>query len=281
MMQDRKALQAGTSHFLGQNFSKAAGIKFLDQAGKQELAWTTSWGVSTRLIGGVIMAHGDDDGLMLPPRLAPTHVVILPVLHKEETRAKVLEYCQKLRAELRAVRYADQPLEVELDVRDLRGGDKVWQWVKKGVPLIVEVGPRDMDKDCVFWGRRDRGPKNRTSTLRAEFVATVSATLEEMQKSMLERARAFRTENTRKLDTKEDIYAYFTPKNADKPEIHGGFALAHWSGDPAVEDQLAKDLKVTIRCVPIDTEGELAPESGVCPFTGKPSARRVVLGKAY
>ncbi|MGA2052808.1 MAG: proline--tRNA ligase [Opitutales bacterium] len=281
MMQDRKALQAGTSHFLGQNFAQAAGIKFLDAQGKQEFAWTTSWGVSTRLIGGVIMAHGDDDGLILPPRLAPTHVVILPVLHKEETRAKVLEYCQKLRAELRAVRYADQPLEVELDTRDLRGGDKVWQWVKKGVPLIVEVGPRDMDKDSVFWGRRDKGPKNRTATPRAEFVAAVAGILEEIQAGCLARARAFRKEHTRPLDTKEEIYAYFTPKNPEKPEIHGGFALAHWSGDAAIEDQLAKDLKVTIRCVPLDTEGELAPEPGTCPFTGKPSARRVVLGKAY
>ncbi|HVU37427.1 MAG TPA: proline--tRNA ligase [Opitutales bacterium] len=281
MMQDRKALQAGTSHFLGQNFSKAAGIKFLDQAGKIEHAWTTSWGVSTRLIGGVIMAHGDDDGLVLPPKLAPTHVVILPVLHKEETRAKVLEYCQKLRAELRAARYDDQPLEVELDTRDLRGGDKVWQWVKKGVPLIVEVGPRDMDKDCVFWGRRDLGPKNRTSTPRAEFVANVAATLADLQKSLLERARKFRDDNTRPLDTKDDIYAYFTPQHADKPEIHGGFGLVHWSGDPAVEDQLAKDLKVTIRCVPLDTTGPLAPEPGTCPFTGKPSPRRVVIGKSY
>ncbi len=281
MMQDRKALQAGTSHFLGQNFSKAAGIKFLDQAGKIEHAWTTSWGVSTRLIGGVIMAHGDDDGLVLPPKLAPTHVVILPVLHKEETRAKVLEYCQKLRAELRAVRYDDQPLEVELDTRDLRGGDKVWQWVKKGVPLIVEVGPRDMDKDCVFWGRRDLGPKNRTSTPRAEFVANVAVTLADLQKSLLERARKFRDDHTRPLDTKDDIYAYFTPQNADKPEIHGGFGFVHWSGDPAVEDQLAKDLKVTIRCVPLDTTGPLAPEPGTCPFTGKPSPRRVVIGKSY
>jgi len=281
MMQDRKALQAGTSHFLGQNFSKAAGIKFLDKDGKQEHAWTTSWGVSTRLIGGVIMAHGDDDGLMLPPKLAPTHVVILPVLHKEETRAKVLEYCQKLRAELRAQRYDEQPIEVELDTRDLRGGDKVWQWVKKGVPLIVEVGPRDMDKDCVFWGRRDKGPKNRTSTPRAEFVATVGATLTDIQSSLLERAKTFRKENTRVLDSKDDIYSYFTAKNPEKPEIHGGFALAHWSGDSSVEDQLAKDLKVTIRCVPTATDGEFAPEPGTCPFTGKPSARRVVLGKSY
>ncbi len=281
MMQDRKALQAGTSHFLGQNFAKASGIKFLDQAGKTEFAWTTSWGVSTRLIGGLIMAHGDDDGLILPPKVAPTHVVILPVLHKEETRAKVLEYCQKLRAELRATRYEDQPLEVELDTRDLRGGDKVWQWVKKGVPLIVEVGPRDMDKDCVFWGRRDLGPKNRTSTPRTEFVANVAATLAEMQKALLERARKFRNENMRKLETKEEIYAWFTPKNADKPEIHGGFGLMHWSGDASVEEQLAKDLKVTIRCIPLDTEGPLAPEPGTCPFTGKPSPRRVVIGKSY
>jgi prolyl-tRNA synthetase len=208
-------------------------------------------------------------------------VVILPVLHKEETRAKVLEYCQKLRAELRAQRYEEQPIEVELDTRDLRGGDKVWQWVKKGVPLIVEVGPRDMDKDCVFWGRRDKGPKNRTSTPRAEFVATVGATLTDIQSSMFERAKNFRKENTKILDSKDDIYSYFTAKNPEKPEIHGGFALAHWSGDSAVEDQLAKDLKVTIRCVPIATEGEFAPEPGTCPFTGKPSARRVVLGKAY
>lgn len=281
MMQDHKALQAGTSHFLGQNFSKASDIKFLDKEGKTEFAWTTSWGVSTRLIGGLIMAHGDDDGLILPPKVAPTHVVILPVLHKEETRAKVLEYCQKLRAELRATRYEDQPLEVELDTRDLRGGDKVWQWVKKGVPLIVEVGPRDMDKDCVFWGRRDLGPKNRTSTPRAEFVATVAATLADMQKALLERARKFRDDNMRRLETKEEIYAYFTPKNADKPEIHGGFALVHWSGDASVEDQLAKDLKVTIRCIPLDTTGPLAPEPGTCPFTGKPSPRRVVIGKSY
>jgi prolyl-tRNA synthetase len=281
MMQDRKALQAGTSHFLGQNFSHSAGIKFLDQNGKQEFAWTTSWGVSTRLIGGVIMAHADDDGLVLPPRLAPTHVVILPVLHKEEFRAKVLEYCQKLRAELRAARYADQPLEVELDTRDLRGGDKVWQWVKKGVPLIVEVGPRDMEKDCVFWGRRDLGPKNRTSTPRAEFVAKVGDTLADIQSALLERARAFQREHTRRLDTKDDIYSFFTPKSANEPEIHGGFALAHWSGDPAVEDQLAKDLKVTIRCIPLATTGDLAPEPGTCPLTGKPSPRRVVLAKAY
>ncbi len=281
MMQDCKALQAGTSHFLGQNFAKAAGIKFLSQSGQQEFAWTTSWGVSTRLIGGVIMAHADDDGLVLPPKLAPAHIVILPVMHKEETRAQVLEYCTKLRAELRTVRYDDQLLEVEMDTRDLRGGDKVWQWVKKGVPLIVEVGPRDMEKDSVFWGRRDKGPKNRTSTTRAEFVATVAATLEDMQRGLLEKARTFRREHTQKLDTADDIRAYFTPKNADKPEIHGGFALAHFSGDPKVEEMLRTELKVTVRCIPLDKEGEFAPEPGQCPFTGQPSPRRVVLAKSY
>ena len=277
MMQDRKALQAGTSHFLGQNFAKASDIKYLSEKGELIHAWTTSWGVSTRLIGAIIMTHSDDDGLVLPPKLAPSHVVILPVLHKEETKAQVLEYCTKLAAELRAVRYDDRPIEVELDTRDLRGGEKVWSWVKKGIPIRLEVGPRDIANDSVFVGRRDRSTQDRVSMKRGEFVATVVDQLDEIQNGLFERARKLREENTRRIDSKDEFYAFFTPRNAEKPEIHGGFALCHWSGDPAVEEQVKNDLNVTIRCIPND-----APrEAGACVISGKPSQRRVIFGKSY
>ncbi len=277
MMQDRKALQAGTSHFLGQNFAKASGIKYLDASGKEEFAWTTSWGVSTRLIGGLVMTHGDDDGLVLPPRLAPAHVAILPVIHKEETRAEVLGYCEKLAAELRSVSYAGGPVRVELDARDLRGGEKVWSWIKKGVPFRLEIGPRDIAKDAVFAGRRDRPHKERTSMPRREFVATLPRQLDEIQDALLARARAFRDANTVRIDDKAEFYDYFTPANRDKPEIHGGFALCHWSGEPEVEERVKQDLQVTIRCIPQDTP----EEAGTCPFSGKPSRGRVVFAKAY
>jgi prolyl-tRNA synthetase len=277
MMQDRKALQAGTSHFLGQNFAKASDIKFLDDQGELVYAWTTSWGVSTRLIGGLLMTHSDDDGLVLPPRLAPAHVVLLPVIHKEETKAEVLEYCHKLVAELRAQPYAGRHVEVELDDRDIRGGEKSWQWVKKGIPLRVEVGPRDIASDSVFVGRRDRSPKDRYNQSRSEFVATITQVLDEMQQALLDKARTFRQENTRVIDSKDEFYDFFTPANKDKPEIHGGFAMTHWSGDPAVERQINDDLSVTIRCIPLGGDDE----PGTCPFSGAPSPRRVVFGKSY
>jgi len=277
MMQDRKALQAGTSHFLGQNFARASGIKFLDAQGQEVFAWTTSWGVSTRLIGGVVMAHGDDDGLVLPPRLAPAHVAILPVIHKEQTRAQVLDYCEKLATELRGLRYDGQPVRVELDARDVRGGEKVWSWIKKGVPIRLEIGPRDIAKDAVFAGRRDRPHKQCVSIPRAQFVQTLTEQLDEIQQALLDRARAFRQQHSVRIDSKEAFYDFFTPENREKPEIHGGFALCHWSGDPEVEDQVKQDLQVTIRCIPSD-----APtEQGTCPFSGKPSPRRVVFAKAY
>ncbi len=280
MMQDRKALQAGTSHFLGQNFAKASGIRFSDDKGALEHAWTTSWGVSTRLVGGMIMTHGDDDGMMCPPRLAPAHVVILPVLQKPEQRERVLEYCKKLQAELRAQTFAGQPVRVELDQRDLRGGDKVWQWIKKGVPLRLEVGPRDIDQDSVFMGRRDRAPKDKGGIARGELVATIGTILQDMQDGMLARARAFQAAHTRVIDTKEEFYAWFTApapaKEGGPTPIHGGFALTHFSGDVEVERKVKDDLSVTVRCIPL-ADGE----PGTCPFSGKPSAKRVVWAKSY
>lgn len=277
MMQDRKALQAGTSHFLGQNFSKASGIKFLDSSGKEEFAWTTSWGVSTRLIGGLIMTHGDDDGLMVPPRLAPSHVAILPVIHGDETAAEILEYCDKVAAQLRSVQYDGRPLEVEVDKRDMRGGEKVWSWIKKGIPIYLEIGPRDMASDSVFVGRRDKSRKERYGSPREEFVQKVAGVLDEIQNAMFERAKEFRDSHVRKIDTKEEFYEFFTPQNKDKPEIHGGFALSHWNGSAEVEEKIKNDLNVTIRCIPFDGP----PENGRCVITGEPSERRVVFGKSY
>jgi prolyl-tRNA synthetase len=279
MMQDRKALQAGTSHFLGQNFAKASGIQFLDEKGVLSHAWTTSWGVSTRLVGGMIMTHSDDDGFVCPPKLAPAHVVILPVTHKAEERQRVLDYCNALAKELRSQRYADLPIRVEIDDRDLRGGDKLWQWIKKGVPIRLEVGPRDIQSDSVFMARRDQAPKQKGSVPRAEFVAKVADILTEMHNGLFERAKAHREQHTRVIDSKEDFYAFFTPERHDEnapPPIHGGFALTHFSGDVELEQKIKDELSVTVRCIPLE-----ASEPGTCPFTGKPSKQRVIWAKSY
>ena len=276
MVQDRKAIQAGTSHFLGQNFSRASGIQFQSREGKQEFGWTTSWGMSTRLVGTVIMAHADDDGLVLPPRIAPTHIVIIPITPKEETRAAVLEYCDKLAAELRDLRYASLPIDVDVDRRDLGGGVKNWDWIKKGVPLRVEIGPRDLEKNMVAVSRRDQPAKAKDFVPRDEFLSNAASLLESIQQNLLQRATEFRDANTRVINSKEEFYEFFTPRDAAKPEIHGGFALAHWNGAREVEQQIKNDLKVTIRCIPFG-EGE----AGVCPFSGEASNRRVVWAKSY
>lgn len=282
MMQDRKALQAGTSHFLGQNFSKSSDIKFLDQEGALKHAWTTSWGVSTRLIGAMIMTHSDDDGLMIPPKLAPTHVAILPVLHKATDPETIIAYCNELAAQLKQVDYHGSKLRVEVDTRDIAGGDKSWQWIKKGVPLRLEIGPRDMEQNAVFMGRRDLGPKGKRSMPKDVFVSSVTKTLDEMQQALFERAINFRTEHTKAIDSKEAFYAYFTPPvapSADTPTpIHGGFAMTHFSGDVDVEEKIKSDLGVTVRCIPLDATKE---EPGTCPFSGKPSLQRVVWAKSY
>jgi len=279
MVQDRKAIQAGTSHFLGQNFARASGIQFHSRSGTQEFGWTTSWGMSTRLIGTVIMAHADDDGLVLPPRIAPTHVVILPVTPKEETRAQVLEAADKLAGELRALSFFGAPVEVEVDRRDLGGGLKNWEWIKKGVPLRVELGPRDLASGSVAVSRRDQPVKTKEFLPMTDFVGSAVGLLELIQKNLFDRAKEFRDANTRVIDSKEEFYRFFTPENSAKPEIHGGFALAHWNGSREVEEQIKKDLKVTIRCIPFDAAS--APAAGICPFSGEASPRRVIWAKSY
>jgi len=277
-VQDRKAIQAGTSHFLGQNFARASGIQFQTREGKQEFGWTTSWGMTTRMVGTVVMAHGDDDGVILPPRIAPTHIVILPITPKEDTRTHVLETCDRLAAELRAKKFLDDvAIEVEVDRRDLGGGVKNWDWIKKGVPLRVEIGPRDLEKNSVTVSRRDQPAKNKESMPMDEFTARAPEILASIQDSLYARAKEFGDANTHEINSKEDFYDFFTAKNPSKPEIHGGFALAHWNGSREVEEQIKNDLKVTIRVIPLDNSSE----SGQCIFTGEPSARRVVWAKSY
>ncbi|GMQ80391.1 MAG: proline--tRNA ligase [Planctomycetia bacterium] len=276
MMQDRKALQSGTSHFLGQNFSRAQEIKFQDETGREVYAWTTSWGVSTRLVGGLVMCHSDDDGLVLPPRLAPAHVVVLPIYRNDQQRSEVLPYCAALKQQLEAETYDDGPVRVKLDDRDLRGGEKVWQHIKRGVPIRVEIGPRDISADAVFMARRDLPHNQKSSMPRKEFVDSVAATLTEIQDGLFQRALAAREANTRRIDDLDEFKAFFTPANADKPEIHGGLALCHFQDGPEM-DEVLKALKATVRCVPTDGPDE----PGRCLFSGRPSRRRAVFAKAY
>jgi prolyl-tRNA synthetase len=280
MMQDGKALQAGTSHFLGQNFAKASGIRFQNQDGADEFAWTTSWGVSTRLIGGLIMTHSDDDGLVLPPRLAPKHVVLLPIYRNEDERSQVMEYCHKVKKELEGQLYMGDKIRVELDARDLRGGEKTWQHIKKGTPIRAEVGPRDIQADSLFVARRDQGVKEKTAVPRTSFVANIVQQLDDIQHQLFQRALANRQSKTREFTDFGEFAAWFTPKNEEKPEIHGGFAWAYWSPDPKdaplINEKLAS-IKVTPRCIPL---GEPS-RPGICLFTGKPTSVRVIFAKNY
>lgn len=277
MMQDRKALQMGTSHFLGQNFAKASQIKFQDKNGDLSHVWTTSWGLTTRLIGALIMTHSDDDGLVLPPKIASTHIVIIPVIHQEESRSQVMQFSHSLAGELRHVIFDGKPLQVVVDDRDLRGGEKAWSWIKKGVPIRIEVGPRDIANDAFPIRRRDRGHKESMNLSRGHLVAKIGEILEEIQNHLYEKALMFRESHTRRIDKKEEFYDYFTPKNSERPEIHGGFASSHWCGDPAVEAQIKDDLGVSIRCIPLDETSE----EGACVITGKKSKLRVIYAKSY
>jgi prolyl-tRNA synthetase len=279
MMQDRKALQAGTSHFLGQNFAKASGIRFQTADEKEDYVWTTSWGISTRLIGGLIMTHGDDNGMMLPPRVASSHVVLLPIVRKPEDHETVMPFVESLATELRGQYYHHSRLQVEVDTRDI-GGARGWEWIKKGIPLRVEIGPRDIANNAVFVARRDRDNRDKTSMSRESFVKEIGTILDDIQTGLFDRALAFRKTNTHRLDHEADFKDYFTSKNSEKPEIHGGFALSHWCGSEICETRIKENLNVTIRCVPFEREG-FEPEAGSCICCGNSSDRRVVFAKAY
>ncbi|CCB87565.1 MULTISPECIES: proline--tRNA ligase [Parachlamydia] len=277
MVQDRKALQGGTSHFLGQNFAKASNIRFSNKDGETEYGHTTSWGITTRLIGALIMTHGDDDGIRLPPKIAHRQVVILPIMPKPEHEAAVLGQAEKVAQELRSSTFNGQPISVHVDKRDLRGGEKNWEWIKKGVPIRIEIGPRDVENQVVTLCRRDQPHKTKITIPVAELSQKLPLILEDMQNNYFAQALQFRDSHIRRdIHTFEELKQFFTPKNADKPEIHGGFVLAKWCGDPETEKML-DDLKVTIRCLPL----EQSETEGTCILTGKKAKLDVILAKSY
>lgn len=274
MMQDKKALQAGTSHFLGQNFAASCGIEFQNPAGEREFAWTTSWGVTTRLIGALIMVHSDDDGLVLPPRIASAHAVIIPIIHNPETRDSILAYAETMAKDLKLHFYQGEPLKILVDARDLRGGEKSWSWIKKGIPLRIEIGMREMEAEVFGVARRDRPHKETVSIHRLDLGTRIPELLDDIQQNLLAKAKAFREENTVKIDNKQDFIDFF--KNSEE-EIGGGFALCHWNGDPAIEAKVKEEFNVTIRCIP----HHMPEEEGRCIFSGEKSFRRVLFAKAY
>ena len=276
MMQDRKALQSGTSHFLGQNFARASEIKFQSAAETEEYAWTTSWGSSTRMIGGLIMTHGDDDGIILPPKVASAHVVLLPIIRTPEDRQAVMDFSEKLARELATKIYHHRKVVVEIDDREI-GGARGWDWIKKGIPLRVEIGPRDIAQNSVFVGRRDQAPHEKKAIGRDQFVAGIGAILDEIQDNLFQRALAYRKEHTVAIEDKKAFYNFFTAQDEEKPEIHGGFALSGWCGSAGCESKIKEDLAVTIRCIPFDSDND----QGRCICCGKQSDHQVVYAKAY
>jgi prolyl-tRNA synthetase len=282
LMQDGKALQCGTSHYLGQNFSKASDVKFLNKDGKLEYVYATSWGVTTRLIGALIMTHSDDTGLILPPRLAPIQVVLVPIYRKDDERARVIAECEAVQKELRG-----QGLSVKLDDRDnMQPGAKFYEWEMKGVPVRIEIGPKDLEKGVLCVVRRflvekeGEGPeelrKRKKAFLpRAEALAAIPGMLQAMQGELLDRARAFQAKRSRVIDSLADFERFFKSDG-------GGFAWVHFAGTPEQEEELGRRCETTIRCIPFPEEiPEAARGAGTCILTEKPSAQRVIMAKAY
>ncbi len=282
MMQDGKALQAGTSHYLGQNFARAFDVTFQNKQGQRELVYATSWGVSTRLIGALIMTHSDDVGLVLPPRLAATHVVVVPIYKSDDEKARVLEEAGRVEAELKA-----QGLGVVVDRREgMAPGAKYYEWESKGVPLRIEIGPKDLEKGSLCLARRfttevpgedEKAARARKKSFlpRSEALARVRPLMDEMQRELLQRALDGRARRTRVIDALPEFEKFFN-------EEGGGFAWVHWAGSAEDEDAMAKKYATSIRNVPLDGQAPAGAEGpGKCIWTGKPSARRVLVAQSY
>ncbi|MCQ2185702.1 MAG: proline--tRNA ligase [Bacteroidales bacterium] len=264
MMQDGKALQAGTSHFLGQNFAKSFDVQFTNNEGKQEHVWATSWGVSTRLMGALIMSHSDDEGLVLPPVLAPIQVVMVPIYRTDEEHNAVLDKMYEVKKQLEALGHS-----VKVDDRDtLRPGFKFAEWELKGVPVRIAMGARDLQNGTVEVARRDTLTKE---TMNLEGVAEhIHGLLDDIQKNIYQKALSFRDANVRKCDSWEEFKTEITK---------GGFLLCHWDGTPETEQAIKDETKATIRCIPMDSY--VSDEEGTCIYSGKPSKGRVVFAISY
>ena len=274
MMQDNKALQAGTSHNLGQNFAKAFELKFQTEKGDEAFAWNTSWGVSTRLVGGLVMTHGDDNGLRVPPRLAPIEVVIVPIWKADEERVRMTEAAHNLRNELVAWtgRGATDRLRVHIDYRvGIKPGAKYYEWELRGIPLRLELGPKDLEKKSVFSARRDT--REKAAIPMAGVAESVAKLLETIQNDMFAAAKA-----------RQEAKSIRTPMTYEKfkevMEGEGAFVYAGWNGDPAVEARVKEETKATIRCIP-DAEFRSAVAPATCMVTGEPAQFEVIWAKAY
>jgi prolyl-tRNA synthetase len=275
MMQDGKALQAGTSHYLGQSFAEAAEIDFLDKDGERQLVHTSSWGVSTRLLGALIMSHGDDVGLRLPPTVAPQQVVVIPVLRGKDDEAVRAEV-EAVAAEIRELAFQGKPVRVLADFRDREGQAKRWEWTRKGVPVIVEIGPRDLDQGVVAMRRRDDEGLGMESLPRGGAAAGVGAILEQMQAGYFEQAaERLASRTAREIEDLAEFREWFGA--ADEDAAASGFVRAPWS-EAAESAAILEELKVSVRCIPFDQQ--LAPDSA-CVLTGKPAVVEAVFGKAY
>jgi len=268
MMGDGKALQAGTSHFLGENFAQAFDVKYLDQHGQQQFCWTTSWGLSTRFIGAIIMVHGDDQGLVLPPKLAPYQVVIVPIYKTDEERASVQGVARKLKEEL-----VKANIRVTLDERE--GPSPGWKfndWEMRGVPLRVELGPKDVAKQSAVLARRDRpGREGKVSAALADLPRTVETLLVEIQQAIHDKALAFRKSHTQDAANYEEL----------KRAVETGFAFSHWCGSAECEAKIKEETRATMRCIPLDQDNENSAHGGKCVYCGKPAAERAIFARAY
>ncbi|MBL0258233.1 MAG: proline--tRNA ligase [Bacteroidetes bacterium] len=262
MMQDGKALQAGTSHFLGQNFAKAFDVKFTNKEGKQDFVWATSWGVSTRLMGALVMAHSDDEGLVLPPKLAPIQVVIVPIYKGDDQLNAINAVVHKIQSELQA-----KNISVKYDNRDThKPGWKFAEYEFKGVPVRIAIGPRDLENGTVEVARRDT--KEKSVMQITDLALKVEHLLEQIQSNLYNKALTFRETHTNKADSYDEL-----KKLLDE----GGFVMAHWDGTTETELKIKEETKATIRCIPMDSKAE----EGKCVYSGKPSACRVIFARAY
>lgn len=276
MMQDGKALQAGTSHFLGQNFSRAYDITFMDKQQQLSHAWTTSWGLSTRMIGALIMTHSDDDGLVLPPRIAPEQIILIPVAMNDSDMNFVLEYCDQLARDLRQLTFHQENLRVIVDKSNKRAGEKFWGAVKKGIPIRIEVGRREIEAGELSLSRRDKAPKEKLPVKREQLLATISSILQDIHQQLFNRALKMRENNTHQISNVAELEKMF----AGEEENQNTFALAHIDlaieNEPKMVDTL-KRLKLSTRCMPFDNQSE----EGTCIFSGNKTKNIVIVSRAY
>jgi prolyl-tRNA synthetase len=272
MMGDCKALQFCTSHFLGQNFAQAFEVKYLDQSGQLQHCWTTSWGLSTRVIGGIIMVHGDDQGLVLPPRLAPTQVVIVPIFKTDEEKSTVLKAAKELKGQL-----IKANLRVTLDEREgFSPGWKFNDWEMRGVPLRVELGPKDVAKEAAMLARRDRpGKEGKVSAPLADLAGTIEKLLADIQQALFDKALAFRRAHTQETKNYDEF----------KKAVEAGFAFAHWCGNSDCEEKIKEETRATMRCIPLDQSAVMGhaggSDAGTCVYCAKPAMERAIFAKAY